>query len=37
MRHFSMPADRFGRIARSTLIRAASTPVGAKLGKALMG
>ena len=36
MRHFFMPANRFGRIARSTLIRAASTPVGAKLGKALM-
>lgn len=37
MRHFFMPANRFGRIARSTLIRAVSTPVGAKLGKALMG
>jgi 2-polyprenyl-6-methoxyphenol hydroxylase-like FAD-dependent oxidoreductase len=37
MRHFFMPANRFGHIARSTLIRAASTPVGAKLGKALMG
>ncbi|GGZ69789.1 FAD-dependent monooxygenase [Streptomyces bluensis] len=37
MQHFFMPANRFGRIARSTLIRAASTPVGARLGKALMG
>ncbi|MEU0192050.1 hypothetical protein ABZ250_19580 [Streptomyces afghaniensis] len=26
MRHFFMPANRFGHIARSTLIRAASTP-----------
>jgi 2-polyprenyl-6-methoxyphenol hydroxylase-like FAD-dependent oxidoreductase len=37
MQHFFMPANRFGRIARSTLIRAVSTPVGARLGKALMG
>ncbi|MER6010225.1 FAD-dependent monooxygenase [Streptomyces bluensis] len=37
MRHFFMPANRFGRVARSTLIRAVSTPVGARLGKALMG
>ncbi|MBE4737599.1 FAD-dependent monooxygenase [Streptomyces caniscabiei] len=37
MRHFFMPANRFGRLARSTLIRAVSTPVGARLGKALMG
>ncbi|MEY9841764.1 hypothetical protein [Streptacidiphilus sp. EB103A] len=34
MRHSFTPANR---IARSTWIRAASTPVGAKLGKALMG
>ena len=37
MKHFFMPANRFGQIARTTLIRAVSTPVGARLGKALMG
>ncbi|MEI5521891.1 FAD-dependent monooxygenase [Streptomyces brasiliscabiei] len=37
MQHFFMPANRFGRIARSTLIRAVSNPVGARLSEALMG
>lgn len=37
MRHLFMPANSFGRIARSSLMRAASTRSGAKLGKALTG
>ncbi|MEU6148257.1 FAD-dependent monooxygenase [Streptomyces sp. NPDC047081] len=35
MRHFFMPANRFGYHARRGLIRAISTPVGAKLAQAI--
>ncbi|MFB6679407.1 FAD-dependent monooxygenase [Streptomyces sp. NPDC056390] len=37
MQHFFMPVNRFGHIARSTMIRTANTPMGAKLAKAVMG
>ncbi|MGW7044169.1 hypothetical protein ACWGDT_15925 [Streptomyces avermitilis] len=36
MRHFFVPAHRFGYAARRTLIRAADTPVGSALTKTLV-
>ncbi|MFE3740208.1 FAD-dependent monooxygenase [Streptomyces sp. NPDC059134] len=37
MRHFFMPANMFGYVARRGFVRATNTPVGARLGKVLMG
>ncbi|MFM9442768.1 FAD-dependent monooxygenase [Streptomyces acidiscabies] len=37
MKHFFMPANKFGYLARRGFIRATHTPVGSKIGKALMG
>ncbi|MCU1639979.1 MAG: putative oxidoreductase transrane protein [Nocardia sp.] len=35
MRHFFMPANRFGRVARSTLIRVAASPATAAIARAV--
>lgn len=37
MQHFFMPVNRFGHIARRSLVRVASHPTGAKIAKAIMG